>query len=315
MPEPRTIEERRTPGGPPFFIVGSARSGTTWLRMMLNAHPDVAVPPESRFIVELWRGADEIDSDELLGRLARHKRFQAWELPIEHVRRELPPRPDYGGVMAAAYVAFARRRAKTRWGDKTPRYVSHIPFLARLFPDARFVHVVRDGRDVALSYADVSFGPKSVAHAAELWAERVRAGRAAGRSLPGRYLEARYESFVAEPEANARTLCGFVGVGYDPGMLEYTERSKGEILARAARFNPHVGERPQANLRSWEQSMPASHVEIFEAVAGDLLAELGYPRRYDAPRPHARTAAALGRLGLPVGCLRRSRSRGGRGGG
>jgi len=297
-----------TPGGPPFFIVGSARSGTTLLRVMLNAHPEIAVPPESRFIVQLWPGTDEVDADALLARLQHHYRFQAWNLPIEEVKREVRPRPSYAQVIAAAYVAYARARGKSRWGDKTPRYVEHIALLARLFPDARFVHQIRDGREVALSYADVPFGPTSVAKAAELWAARVRAGIEGGRALgPARYMETRYEALVADLETAARELCEFLGVGFDPRMLDYAERSKGEVLARAARYNPHVAGRPKTRLRAWERDMPATQVEIFEAVAGDVLSELGYARRYDTPRPYARAAAALGRLGLPVGRLKRTR--------
>lgn len=141
----------------PFFIVGSARSGTTLVRMILNSHPGVAVPPESRFIVELWRGEKAVDVGETLAALAAHPRFQLWSLPIEKVREQLGPtaRAPYAEIMTAAYTAYAKSRGKTRWGDKTPRYVQHIPLLAELFPDARFVHIIRDGRNVALSYADV----------------------------------------------------------------------------------------------------------------------------------------------------------------
>jgi hypothetical protein len=293
--------------GPPFFIVGSARSGTTWLRIILNAHSQIAVPPESRFVVSLWEGSDNVDAGELLQRLARNKRFQAWDLPIAEVERVLPRRPTYTQVMAAAYVAYARAHRKSRWGDKTPRYVEHIDLLARLWPDARFVHQIRDGRDVALSYADVPFGPKSVAAAADLWSKRVRAGMGAGRGLgPGRYLETRYEAFVAEPERHTRSLCEFLGVTYEPEMLD-ADRAKSDILPRAALYNPNVAKGTAAKARSWEQDMPVAHVEIFEAVAGDLLTELGYPRRFGSPGLRGRMAAAAARRGVPIGRLRRTK--------
>src|ERR687891_146613 len=93
----------------PFFIIGSARSGTTLLRLMLNAHREVAVPPESRFITELWQGQEEIDVESLLSRLASHKRFEAWDLPLEAVRDELVKveNADYASVIEAAYTAYA----------------------------------------------------------------------------------------------------------------------------------------------------------------------------------------------------------------
>ena len=297
-------------GGPPFFVVGSARSGTTLLRLMLNAHPDIAVPPESRFIVELWEGRADVEVDTLLGRLERHPRFQAWGLALDEVRAELPEAPNFAQIMSAAFLAYARLRRKMRWGDKTPRYVAHIDLLSRLWPEARVVHLVRDGRDVALSYADVPFGPRSVAGVARLWAQRVRAGMTAGRTLGAeRYLEARYEAFVADPEGQARRLCDFLGVRYDPGMLDHTERSAAEVLPRAARFNPNVARHAVPNLRSWRTTMPATHVAVFEAVAGDVLAELGYELSNGAAPPGARAASALARLGLPVGRLRPGRRR------
>ncbi len=287
-----------------FFIVGSARSGTTLLRTMLNAHPQVAVPPESRFIVELYRG-DEVTVDSFLASLGAHKRFKTWELPVESVAQELAGRSSvpYAEAISAGYRAYASARGKQRWGDKTPRYIEHIPLLARLFPSARFVHLVRDGRDVALSYADVPFGPKSVTKAAQLWSARVSAGMSAGRSLPqGRYLELRYEELVDDPETQAKALCDFLRLVFAPEMLE-PGRAHREVLKRAALYNPKVTGKISRS-RSWTQQMPRSQVELFEAVAGDVLARLGYERLFPAPGPRAKLKASLGRAGLPLGRLK-----------
>lgn len=296
--------------GPPFFIVGSARSGTTLLRLMLNAHPDVAVPPESRFVVELWTEAPRVNVRELLAKLAAHPRFQAWDLPIEMVEHELDGAAEapYSVAIEAAYRAYARVNGKKRWGDKTPRYVESIPLLAKLWPDSRFVHLVRDGRNVALSYADVPFGPKNVVKAAQLWASRVRMGIEAGRELEhGRYLEIRYEDLVDDAEGEAKDLCEFLGLEFDSGMLDYTERARGAVLPRAKKYNPHVAERPISKVRSWEESMPAAQVEVFEAVAGDVLSELGYERRHPRPGARARIVAAAGKAGVRVTPLKGSK--------
>src|SRR5688500_9572760 len=109
----------------PFFIVGSARSGTSLLRLMLNAHPEVAVPSESRFVVEFWDGRDEIRVDQFLDKLASYHLFANWQLPIESVRAEIGDAREcrYVDAVSAAYRAFATMHGKTRWGDKTPRYV------------------------------------------------------------------------------------------------------------------------------------------------------------------------------------------------
>jgi hypothetical protein len=298
--------------GPPFFIVGSARSGTTLLRLMLNAHPEIAVPPESRFITELWTGQEEVDVDGLLSKLDAHKRFQTWDLPIAAVKRELEERisAPYVEVMEAAYTAYARVHGKRRWGDKTPRYVMDIPLIAKLWRDSRFIHLIRDGRNVALSYADVPFGPTNVAKAAQLWAERVKAGLREGRALGGeRYLEINYEDLVEDAEGEIKDLCDFLELQFDPGMLDYTERARGAVLSRASMYNPNVTQPPKPKVRSWEESMPHGLVEIFEAAAGDVLSELGYGRRFPSPSTAARARAFLGSRGLPVGRLATTRRR------
>lgn len=291
---------------PPFFIVGSARSGTTFLRLTMNAHPEVAVPPESRFITELHEGRDEVEVNDFLERLAAHKRFAAWELPIDAVRAELDgfARVPYSEAIDATYSAYAKTQGKSRWGDKTPRYVENIPELAELFPDGRFIHLIRDGRDVALSYADVPFGPKNVAKAAELWANRVARGIRDGRVLErGRYIEIMYTDLVEDNEGEVKDICAFVGITFDPVMLDTKETKKG-ALARAEKYNPHVKEQPIRRVRSWKTDMPPEHVEIFEAVAGDVLSELGFERRFPNPSAAARLKAKAGIAGLPVAKIR-----------
>lgn len=291
----------------PFFIVGSARSGTTLLRLILNAHPDVAVPPESRFVVELWRGSDTVDVEDFLTRLSAHKRFQTWDIPIGTVREELSAaaRVSYADAIRATFSAYGHANGKPLWGDKTPRYVEHLDFLAKLLPEARFIHLIRDGRNVALSYANVPFGPKTVGKAAALWAKRVMAGREAGPPLgTQRYLEIRYEDLVEDAAGETRDICEFLELDFDPGMMDYTERARGSVLPRASMYNPHVTEPPQMNVRSWNDSMPPEQIEVFEAVAGDVLSLLGYERRFPAPSKRAKAIARLSTAGLPVGKIR-----------
>jgi len=293
----------------PFFIVGSARSGTTLLRLILNAHADVAVPPESRFIVELWNGNDEVAVHDFVDRLGSHHRFDQWDLPISAVRDEIgdTTRLRYADAVGAAFRAYARVQGKSRWGDKTPRYVEHIPLLANLWPEARFIHLIRDGRDVARSYADVPFGPKTVGKAATLWATRVRKGITDGRALEqGRYIEINYEDLVDDAEGETKDICDFLELDFDPGMLDYTERARGSVLPRASMYNPNVTQKP-SRTRSWHESMPRSQVEIFEAMAGDVLAELGYERAFPEPSAKAKLIGKLGAAGLPIGLLKGTR--------
>src|SRR6266545_1616703 len=156
--------------GPPVFVVGCGRSGTTMLRLMLDAHPELAIPGESHFIPPLWsarrrylRGG-RLDADLLLTELFRTLHFQMWKLPEAEVRRRVSGLmdPGFADVIGSVFAVYAEHQGKERWGDKTPIYVRHLPLLATLFGDARFVHLIRDGRDVTLSYLSVPWGPSTI---------------------------------------------------------------------------------------------------------------------------------------------------------
>jgi hypothetical protein len=274
---------------------------------MLNAHPQIAVPPESRFVVELYRENDEVAAEDFLQFLSAHRMFAAWRLSIDDVREEIGPssRLHYSDAIESAYRAYAKKRGKTCWGDKTPRYIEHIPLLARLFPEARFVHQVRDGRNVALSYTDVPFGPKTVAGAAALWRHRLAAGMRDGRPLGrAQYIELRYEDLVREPTAYSKQLCDFLGVEFDQKMVDYPRFPDSDVLDRATRYNPHVTKPPTTDVRSWDREMSPRQIEVFETVAGDILEEFDYPRRFPHVRLRARLAAFAGHLDVRAHRLR-----------
>ncbi|MDQ3781798.1 MAG: sulfotransferase, partial [Actinomycetota bacterium] len=178
-------------------IVGSGRSGTTLLRSMLNAHPELSIPRESHFLVDLAGDGKLVDDQRLdvpalVDRLGSNAWFQAWDLDLAEVEARLGKAApeDVAAAVRVVYSTYAHAHGKTRYGDKTPSYVMHMPTILGLLPEARFVHLIRDGRDVALSFLDASFGPDTVEEAALHWKQRVRRGRVAGRLLgPGRYLE------------------------------------------------------------------------------------------------------------------------------
>jgi hypothetical protein len=242
------------------FVVGCSRSGTTLLRAMLNSHPELAVPPESHFA--LARSARS-----LRRALRREPWFALWEIAAPDVRRL-----DCADAVRALFAAYAATRRKPRYADKTPHYVSHLPRLAARFPEARFVHVVRDGRDVALSLLEVPWGPDTIEEAALLWRRRVLEGRAAG--LPtARYRELRYDALVADPERQLRALAAWLELDYDAAMLAYPDHS---LTVPHPEHHRRLGLAPTPGLRDWRREMAPEDAARFEAVAGDALAELGY---------------------------------------
>jgi Sulfotransferase family len=272
--------------GPPFFIVGAARSGTTLLRFMLDRHPDVAIPGESHFIAPMWArrrryGRDDRieDREAWLRDLLTLGTFRRWGLPVEAVRHELDPidAPTFAQAIEAVFVACARSGGKTRWGDKTPDNVEHISLLARIFPKARFVHLVRDGRDVALSTIALRRLHRRAATAAYFWARAFRQGRGAASSLgPARYLEVRYETVLDDPEGEIRRLCRFLDLPFDPVMLEHDQHARDRLPERFRRLHPGVALPPTKGLRDWRRDMDRREVEEFEAIAGQDLLAAGY---------------------------------------
>ena len=267
---------------PPLIVLGVRRSGTTLLRVMLDRNPALAVPDESYFVPQLarrHRGA--VDPAAFVDDLRRLPTLVEWELHPDAVAARLQPGGGTGAAIAAVFEAYAIARGKARWGDKTPLYMQYLPLLERLFPGALFVHLVRDGRDAALSYLSVPEGimtagwghPRDAGGFACQWTTEVRAARVlGGRVGPGRYLEIRYEDLVADPAAELRRVCSFAGLVYDDGMLGYV----GETDSARKEHQQRLNEPPRVGVRDWRTEMSPADVRAFEAVAGDLLHELGY---------------------------------------
>ncbi len=307
-----------------MFVVGCGRSGTTLLRLMLDAHPDLAIPPESHFLSRFGHAPERyaspeggLDPERLAADILRTRTFAAWGVGHDDVLRrvrELPAPATFAEVVDAVYRAYAEPRGAARWGDKTPRYVLDIPLFDRLFPGSRFVHIVRDGRDVAMSLRSVRFGPDDPMSAAAFWARRVRAGRSDGARLgPERYAEVRYESLVADPARELRAICDVIDLPWDPAMLEYHRAVDAALPQDRRSQHRHEDRPPTAGLRDWRTQMEPAGVAAFEAVAGDLLDELGYERGAPPPGPtlraHAAWHVATGRVRRRLWGARRRRRR------
>jgi hypothetical protein len=278
------------------------------LRAMLDSHPDVAVPHESYFVVPAlhrraaYEGPDGLDRDRLLTDLARDESFTRWGLDapaLDRVRADATLRsvPD---TVRALYGAYAGAAGKTRFADKTPRNVLHIELLAGAFPDARFVHLVRDGRDVVPSMLGLDFFPDRFPEAVIYWADRVERGRRAGTRLgPDRYVEVHYEELVADAPAVLARVCDFLALPFDPAMLRYHERAD-EVVAAVKDTGHHQGlwQPPTVGRRSWRESMSRHDVARFEALAGGALDDFGYERSDVPPSLRARAEASAWRLRL-----------------
>jgi hypothetical protein len=288
---------------PYVFIVGASRSGTTLLRRIVDAHPQIAITRETHWITKEAAPRGTPVGPELLARLATVERFARMDMDHAALERLLARAEpvSYAEFVSAVFDLYGRSQGKTLVGDKVPTYVLDIALLHELFPHARFVHLIRDGRDVCSSVLDwerqhrnfakfSTWDEDPVSTTALWWERRVRTGREAGLPL-GRdlYREPRYESLVAEPEATCRELCDFLDVPYSERMLAFHEgheKHDPELSAKRA-WRPVT-----PGLRSWRTEMSGEQLERFEAMTGPLLEELGYERAVPEPSPAAVEHAA-----------------------
>ncbi len=245
------------------------------LRLILD-RADVAIPPESMFLVDLDRNRP---AGEVLAEAWKHPRVRQWGL--RGGPPQAPPELSRGDALrfalGAPFVAYAAQEGKTRWGDKTPAYIGHVDEIASIWPDARFVVLVRDGRDVALSVMKVPFGPNNVWAAARSWAHAVRLGRAAAARYPGRVLTLRYEDLVADPEQHVTGLCEFLRLVYDPEMLAIERSDPSKVVEDQSAWFPQIRAGiTTSGVGRWRREMTPRQQALFESVAGEELAELGY---------------------------------------
>jgi hypothetical protein len=278
------------------FVVGLGRSGTTLLRMMLDAHPEMSIPPEQGWMpraVEVANGKNA--RRRFFTLVTRRPAFADSHLDPQVFLAELRKiRPfDAAEGVRSFYRLYAARFGKERCGDKSPTHRRHMPLIERLLPEARFVHVIRDGRDVALSRRGLWFESEdSIEGLAGTWMEEVGTTRREGASL-GHYSEICYEDLVTRPEETLRAVCRFIRLDYDPAMLRYYENAANRLDELETRYNRDgtvrvASEQQRAlldrttrppdetRIGRWKSEMIPSDIARFERVAGPLLRELGY---------------------------------------
>ena len=333
----RAIRRARKAPPPAPFVVGATRSGTTLLRLMLDAHPEIAIPSETHFIPDLIKARERYGAsrERMIEMLTSHRRWGDFQITPEELDQRwgaLEAKGELNGP-AAVREFFAiyqdKHGSPPRYGDKTPGYVKHMREIQLYLPEARFIHLIRDGRDVALSILKQSFGPETVEAAAERWRSRVLRGRSQAPYL-GYYLEVKFEDLVLDTEGQLRRICEFLELEFDPAMLGYHETAPERLKEKARALSPTGGddsaeaerrymshaktfEPPNPSLvGGYKTKMDAESRASYEALAGDLLIELGYgaeslvdadgaevqmPKaRRRGPQPLRRAGAAVARL-------------------
>ncbi len=288
---------------PYLFIVGCPRSGTTLLQRMVNAHPAIAITPESHWIPKFpskpWCETSEgAITRKLRRRVLAHPKFARLGIDRKKLKRVAPKDEavSYASLVSRIFDFYGLRRGKRLVGDKTPDYVRRMKILHQLWPAARFVHVIRDGRDVATSMLEwpkvhprpgdfATWKEDPVSTAAWWWEKNVGMGRQEGLALGSDlYHEVRYESLVSHPCETCEVLAKFLRVPFDKAMLRFHEEGSGNDPGLETK---RAGLPVTAGLRDWRSEMPADALERFESMAGQLLDKLGYLRAVPQVSPDA----------------------------
>lgn len=287
---------RRRAIQPMPVIVGVPRSGTTLLRMMLDAHPALAIPPETGFLPTVARSASRPQTAGALADLiCSSVAWPDFHLTEHALRAELGRLRPFSAAdgVRAFYRLYARRFGKPRWGEKTPGYGGCMAEISAFLPESRFVHLLRDGRDVAVSVRRLWFAPGSdMTTLARDWRDRIETTRAQAAQVP-HYLEVGYEKLVENPGAVLRRICDFLELEFDPAMLDYPRRAAERLAEHEASYDPRgrlvVGKAARMAQQEWARAAPersrigrwrteltAEESATFEAAAGPLLRALGY---------------------------------------
>ena len=266
---------------PPFFVVGSDRSGTTMLMMMLDAHPSLGVSRESWFLTDLMDALPLHGSlsreqvDKAFEIISRHPRWQRWGITDNALSERLAELtdPNLAELVEAAFLLDLERSGKTRWGDKTPAYVREIGRIHSLFPKAQFIHIIRDARDVCISLRSVGWHGPTLRHMAQYWGRQVITGIEAGRALdPGAYLEIPYEKLVVDTEEALRQICSFLGEPFDTQMLMWYDLTAKKTAARPMKFQTKLGRAPRSSdVGRWKNELSAFDIAVVEAYAGEAM--------------------------------------------
>lgn len=265
-----------------FFILGCQKSGTTWAQILANAHPQVACRGEGHY-------ADMLAA-VMMNALQTYNNQKATTVNFENPHLMSATRLLIDQHLAATIAQKDSPEQVLAVGDKTPEHAVGIPTLNGLYPGARFVHIIRDGRDSCVSgWAHLgreggqgkfkAFADYAEYFASRHWVPYIRSARAAAAQMPGRFLELRYEALITDPVAEATRLFGFLGVDTSERVVaDAVERSsfKSITKGRDAGQESATSFFRKGVVGDWMERFDDEATQRFEQGAGGMLRELGY---------------------------------------
>ena len=269
----------------PVFVVSSPRSGSTLLRLILDAHPRMAVPPPAwltHFIYPYLYSYGDLSIESNLAEMIEDSlatpTIRAWPISpsAQEVRAEMRE-PTFAEMYAALHRLYAQSHGKERWGEKTPRVCFYMEDLKSMYPGAQFVHIIRDGRDVAIDIADSALWPNNLYATAAVWRDFVKSINESAETLdPESFCVVRYEELCAEPEPVLVKLCEFLGEDFSPAMLAHQETASTKKWAETPIHAKTAHPITTDFVEMYKHRLPESDVGVIESLIGETLGEFGY---------------------------------------
>ena len=280
---------------PPFFIIGNPRSGTTLLRLMLTSNPKVSIPPEAGFAVWFYKKYEQKEINlsvlqELACDIYSSKKFDNWNLSLEEIKDAFNDKSivSYTEAINKIYMLYAIKNMKPTAisGDKNNFYLSEIATILLIWPTAKFIHIIRDGRNVACSYKDINkmklsspSSPKLPSQITDIATEWSNNNRIISESLkyvsPRNYVEIKLEDLISNNENILKELCRFLGVEFSPEMIEYYkgDTSKFENMEwKKKNKEPLVTTENEKYL----SFLTKDEIKTFESIGSKTLKKYGY---------------------------------------
>lgn len=271
----------------PIFIIGTERSGSNLLRLILNAHPAITVPHPPHimaYFAPLEKYYGDLSKTENFSRLADdvvthvQRHIYPWPTPLNKESLLTAQPRDLFGLFAAIYDQHLALSGKRRWGCKSTFMIHYVDRILSLYPDARLIWLVRDPRDVALSSRNSVFNPFHPYYVAQLWTSQQRLGLTLEAKLkPTNLMRVHYEDLISDAERTVSQICNFIGEDFNPAMLRFFETEEARISAHLAHdWRKTAMPILTGNANKYIRGMHADEVAIIESQAGEIMNRLGY---------------------------------------
>lgn len=263
-----------------IFIMGCERSGTTFLGSLIGSHSECIVTPESQFKTDCYSNKEKSSfvPEKAFTKIKNRKRFQYWDSDISFTISELNEIKNYSDLLLRIVqkynIHISHKKTAKIWIDHTPQNTEDVDTLKELFPNAKFIHIIRDGRAVASSHQKLSWGPKGMKNMATYWLKKLALGFAYEVRYPNDVLSIKYEDLLTDTETTVKKVTDFIGIGYEENML----KADGLIVPQYTKHqHTLVGKKASTDrIHAWQKNLSKREIELFERESKNMLNLLGY---------------------------------------